>query len=171
MTAGPTITAVVTTLLIALAAALPWGTGETFRLVLPMLPIIAIIFWSLAPQPMPATVVFGSGLFSDLATQSPVGFWTAIALVVALFCRAATDARRSLLARGIVALAAMALVAFLSWGLTYLYTLLPPAIWPYVEAAGYGVAAMIPIMGLLAMISSIATRGDRQRTILGRSAR
>jgi rod shape-determining protein MreD len=62
-------------------AVLPWGAVDWTRLALPLLPLSAIHFWSLRrPSALPAVAVFLTGLFIDVMTFGPLGFWALIYL-------------------------------------------------------------------------------------------
>ena len=75
------VTPIVVLLLFLLVALLPWGLPGEARFVLPMLPYVAVHYWTLNDRGfMPASLVFVVGLVIDLVTRGPLGFWAMIFL-------------------------------------------------------------------------------------------
>lgn len=79
--------------LVTFLAALPWGIPAEFRLTLPLLPFLAIYYWTLRRiELVPEVLVFAAGLTFDFLSDGPLGFWALIYLAgYALTLRAATS--------------------------------------------------------------------------------
>jgi rod shape-determining protein MreD len=61
---------------VALAACLPWGATEPVQFALPLLTMAVIFYWTINRRDqMPTPLVFLFGLFTDLATAGPLGYW------------------------------------------------------------------------------------------------
>jgi cell shape-determining protein MreD len=162
---------IISTALLALVAAMPWSANEVGRLVLQMLPLLAIIFWSFPrPTPMAATTIFLVGLFTDIVVQAPVGYWTTIALVAAMFVRAtsASAAGTSTTGRAIIVAAAIVLVASSAFGLSYLHTLRADTIEAYALAALFASMAYVPLAVTLATIVRFAASSPSVHPVLDR---
>jgi len=75
-------------LLVALIAVAPWGAPDGARFVMPLLPYMAAhLFLMRGVGVVPSPVLFGVGVFMDLATNGPLGFWALIYLGAALVVR------------------------------------------------------------------------------------
>jgi len=62
--------------LVALASCLPWGAPIPVEYALPMVSMAVIFYWTVKrPDQIPSPLVFLIGLFTDLATAGPLGFW------------------------------------------------------------------------------------------------
>ena len=69
-------------IILTVIAALPWGLSSEDRFVLPLLPIVAIHYWSLRQsETIPEWFVFLAGLSLDILTHGPLGFWSLIYLL------------------------------------------------------------------------------------------
>jgi len=65
-----------TVLLFALIITLPWGFGQEYTYVPPMLIMALIFLWTVrCPRLMPSVIVFIVGISVDVLTASPIGFW------------------------------------------------------------------------------------------------
>jgi rod shape-determining protein MreD len=85
---------IVLTLLLVIAAVLPWGGPDWSEMALALLPVSAVYFWSLRrPHLMPALAVFALGMALDVLSHHPLGVWTSAALLAALAGRLARRAR------------------------------------------------------------------------------
>jgi rod shape-determining protein MreD len=70
---------------LTLIAALPLGIPAGDRFFLPLLPVIAIHYWTLRHDAwLPEWVVFLAGLTLDILTHGPVGYWAFIYLLAHL---------------------------------------------------------------------------------------
>lgn len=173
MTIAVTALHFLSTLLVALLSAMPWGAGESGRIVLPLLPILAIVYWSgVGPRPMPSSSIFIAGLFTDVVFQAPIGHWTLVALAAALFVRAASRAAaiRTPLRRTVIALSAIPLAMGISWGLSFLYTGTAEPLWSHIAALPWLVAAFIPLAAVLGFADRLVERAGGERTVLGGGA-
>jgi uncharacterized membrane protein YccC len=73
---------------VTLAAMAPWGAPDGARFVMPLLPYMAAhVFLARGLGVVPSPVLFVAGLFVDLATHGPLGFWALIYLSAALVAR------------------------------------------------------------------------------------
>jgi rod shape-determining protein MreD len=69
----------------AVLAVLPWALPASARFVLPFFALIAIDYWSCRSQErLSAWVPFTAGLFIDVLTDGPLGFWSLIYLCAAM---------------------------------------------------------------------------------------
>ena len=140
---------------LALIAALPWGLPSEDRFFLPLLPVIAIHYWSLRyPAMIPEWFVFVTGLGLDILTHGPLGYWAliylaahSIAVLSEPFGRSGQVARVALFVPSLLAVAALA------WAVSSVY-FFEWADWrPF--ALGAGLAAIgglliIPVLHVLA---------------------
>ncbi len=156
--------------LLTIAAILPWGLPTDYRFVLPLLPIVAIYYFTLDGDAwLPEWVVFLAGLLLDVLTQGPLGYWALVylvAYVVAVCCsrvRVETMvAKFALLGGAIIAITTFA------WFAASFYSLEMLALSPYVLGAGFALLAACLAMflrGLLRGSGIVArpmrlTRGD-----------
>mgnify|MGYP001358435982 CR=1 FL=1 len=70
------LAAMVSVVLVTFLAALPWGLPAEFRLVLPLLPFLAIHYWTLRRIALvPDVLAFVTGLAFDFLSDGPLGFW------------------------------------------------------------------------------------------------
>jgi rod shape-determining protein MreD len=126
-----------TVVVVVVLSALPWGGGNELRIFLPMLPLAMVHFWSArCPHLMPATGVFSVGLFLDLLTQSPLGYYALLALTIGLVTSQLFDRRvfHSQFGRLIIALFMFVGTSACAWILASLYVYSMQPITPYVTA-------------------------------------
>lgn len=65
------------TLVVTLAAALPWGVPGQVSFLLPFLTLGVIFYWVVVrPKQLPVWFAFLLGLVTDLLTNGPFGFWS-----------------------------------------------------------------------------------------------
>lgn len=88
------IAAAISIALVTFVTSLPWGVPAEFRLVLPLLPFLAIYYWTLHGIALvPEALVFAAGLAVDFLSDGPLGYWALMYLVgYALTLMAATTA-------------------------------------------------------------------------------
>lgn len=138
--------------LAAVPGSLRWGASPQVSMVLPLLALAVIFFWALRRgSQLPSPLVFLIGLFTDLATDGPLGFWALNFLI----CYAVGaygpgwigQSRDGLGAIGLFA-CAMAIVTAIGWLLTSLFILQPTPILPALVGGGVAVAAF-PVVSLL----------------------
>ncbi len=149
--------------ILTLVAALPWGLPPEDRFFLPLLPIVAIHYWSLRHGSLiPEWAVFLAGLTLDVLTHGPLGYWSLIYLVAhSLAILSAPIASRGVAARiGLFALALVA-VTVMAWAVSSVY-FLEPADWrPYAFGAGLaGIAALLLVPLLRSIDVQQGTRGN-----------
>lgn len=78
--------------LVTLMSTAPWGAPEGARFVMPLLPYMAAhVFLMRRPGIVPSPVLFAAGVFVDLATHGPIGFWALVYLGAALVARHLPD--------------------------------------------------------------------------------
>ena len=66
---------------LVMVAVLPWGLPPDGRFVLPLLPFIAIHYWtSRHPEKLAEWVPFAAGLTVDVLSNGPLGYWSLIYL-------------------------------------------------------------------------------------------
>ena len=71
--------------LLTLIAALPLGVPAGDRFFLPLLPVVAVHYWTLRHDAwLPEWVVFLAGLMLDILTHGPLGYWAFIYLLAHL---------------------------------------------------------------------------------------
>lgn len=142
-------------------AALPWGLPAGERFALPLLPVVAIHYWTLRHDAwIPEWCVFLAGLTLDVLTQGPLGYWALIYLAAHLV--ATTSARfagpgpwfRLLLLAG-----ALLVVTFIAWLVSSMYFMELADPRPYIVGA---VLAGVAALGLLPLLKMLDTP-DRLR--------
>ncbi|MGL4396814.1 MAG: rod shape-determining protein MreD, partial [Hyphomicrobium sp.] len=113
----------VTIALLTLIAALPWGLPSDYRFFLPLLPAVAIHYWSVRRDDLAIEwLAFLSGLVLDVLTQGPLGYWSLIYLLSRVM--GLQSVRFSEAGQGVrILLYALALVvtATAAWAISSLY--------------------------------------------------
>ena len=133
---------------LTLLAALPWGLPSEYRFFLPLLPVVAIHFWSLRhPGLVPDWFVFFVGLSLDILTQGPLGYWSLIylaahvlAVIAAPFAAGNSMIRLALFGTSLIAVAAIA------WLVSSIYFL------EFADVMPYGVGAVMAFAGAVLLI-------------------
>ena len=75
------LTVAASLLLVVLAAAIPWGLGESHGLMLAALPFAALHYWArIDPGTAPPGLAFLTGLAVDLLGRGPLGYWALVYL-------------------------------------------------------------------------------------------
>jgi rod shape-determining protein MreD len=151
--------------ILTLVAALPWGLPSEDRFVLPMLPIIAIHYWSLRQtNSVPEWPVFLAGLALDILTHGPLGFWALIYLLAyVLGVLSAPYGHLGQIARIGLFAAALAAVAVAAWAVSSLYVLEAVDWRPYAAGAGYAGLASIVIVPILHALGAAQALRDNTR--------
>lgn len=130
-------------LLLTVLAALPWGLPSEDRFFLPLLPLVAIHYWTLRhPQLIPEWLVFVIGLCLDVLTHGPLGYWSLIYLV-GYFCAVVSEpyAHTGPLVRLAFWLTAMMATTLAAWGVSSIY-FLEVADWrPFARGMAFAVVA------------------------------
>jgi len=150
---------------LAIVAILPWGLPWEDRFVLPLLPIVAIYYWTLDRDAwLPEWLVFLAGLLLDVLTQGPLGYWALVYLatyVVAVFCSRlnleTAIQRLALFAGAIVA------VTFFAWLAASVYFLELLDWQPYARGAGFALlsAGIVTLVVSAFKISAAPSRPVR----------
>ena len=152
-------------LALVMLAVLPLGVPAAYRFVLPLLPVIAIFYWTARRlEPLAPWFMFVCGLVIDVLTSGPLGFWPLIYLVGLLAALRAADG--PLLKPSVRWLRFAGLAAGLSllqWATASIYgwSLVPYA--PFGAAAAIAAAvepALVWVLGLLAPERGRATWTD-----------
>ena len=151
--------------LLTLLAVLPWGLPSEDRFFLPMMPVIAIHYWSLRqPENVPEWLVFLAGLALDVLTHGPLGYWALIYLLAFVlgvlsqpFGAAGQAARIALFA------AALTIVAFGAWAVSSVYGLEFVDWRPYAASVIYAALASILIVPVLHMLAAAKDVRDNTR--------
>ncbi len=138
-----TLAPVASVALLTIAAILPWGLPVEDRFVLPLLPIVAITYWTLDRDAwLPEWVVFLAGLMLDVLTQGPLGYWALVYLVtyvVAVFAsrlRCETNVRKLAIFAGVI----LAVTVF-AWLAASVYFLEMLDLAPYARGAASALLA------------------------------
>ncbi len=148
---------------LALIAALPWGLPPQDRFFLPMLPVIAVHFWSLRhPGLVPEWYVFVSGLVVDVLTHGPLGYWALVYLITHLVAvLSAPLADRGISVRIALLAAALIIVTCAAWAIASVYFLEWLDLWPYAAGSGLaGLGAFVLMPLLYAADPARATRDN-----------
>lgn len=126
-----------TIILVTVIAALPWGLAGNLKLVLPLVPYVAIHIWvEREPQRTPDWLVFLAGFATDVTGQGPLGYWTFIYLCGYAAVRAVTAGRQLGTARSIMVFAGtVSLLVLMQWLVASLYYLRAVEIAPLIAAA------------------------------------
>jgi rod shape-determining protein MreD len=154
--------------LLTLLAALPWGLPSDDRFFLPLLPVVAIHYWSLRHDALiPDWTVFLAGFTLDILTHGPIGYWSLMYLVAnviatktAVYAGNGTAVRLALLAATLVSVAAS------GWIVASIY-FFDLADWrPYVIGAAYACLFAVPLLAILRALDG--ARSERQNAQLTR---
>ena len=136
---------------LTVVAVLPWGLPSEARFFLPLLPVVAIHYWSLRqPENLPEWFVFFAGLALDVLTHGPLGYWALIYLlgyVLGVLSRPYGHLGQSV--RVALFAAALAVVALLAWMVSSAYALEIVDWRPYAIGAGYAALASLLILPVL----------------------
>ncbi len=155
-------------LFLTLIAALPWGLPAEDRFFLPLMPVIAIHYWTLRHDAwLPEWVVFLAGLTLDVLTNGPLGYWALIYLLIQLIATlSAPLAKNGSIARlALLALAVVAVTA-VAWAVASLYFLELVDWAPYALGAGFALVGALFLLPVLRMLDAGAER--RGNSLLAR---
>lgn len=140
--------------LLVLLAALPWGLPSQDRFFLPLLPVIAIHYWTLRqPESLPEWSVFLAGLALDILTHGPLGYWSLIYLIAYVFAVfSAPLSSHGATVRLALLAAALAGVAAAAWATASVY-FFEFADWrPYGLGAALAALCAIPLLAALRLL-------------------
>ncbi|MBS0234646.1 MAG: rod shape-determining protein MreD [Proteobacteria bacterium] len=150
--------------ILTVVAILPWGLPVEDRFVLPLLPIVAIMYWTLDRDAwLPEWAVFLAGLMLDVLTQGPLGYWALIYLVAYIAAVFVSHLRfETALGRfGAFAGAIIGVTAF-AWLAASVYFLKVLDWEPYIRSAAFALAAACLILGVRAIFGS---RNESDRAV------
>lgn len=156
--------------LLVLIAVMPWGLPPGYRIALPLLPIIAIHYWTLRHDAMiPEWMVFLAGLSLDLLTHGPLGYWSLIYLFAYLTALLGQPtASRGPAARLAALLAALALSAGAAWLVASAFALEWIEVAPFVRGSVFAALATIVILPMLRALDRPRDLGYADRFARGR---
>lgn len=150
---------------LTIVAILPWGLPTVDRFVLPLLPVVAIYYWTLDRDAwLPEWSIFLAGLLLDVLTQGPLGYWALVylvAYVIAVYCsRFAVNTTAQRLALFTGAIVSVTLFAWLAAS-AYFIAFLDAE--PYGRGAGVAVlaAALITLLRRVARSAGTPARPVR----------
>lgn len=156
--------------LLTVIAALPWGLPSQDRFFLPLLPVVAIHYWTLRHDALiPEWFVFLAGLSLDVLTHGPLGYWSLIYLVAYITAvmsapfalRAGTGVRLALLGL------ALTIVALTGWAVASIY-FFELADWrPYAAGVAFAAAGALVLLPLLRAFDGSRRERDNARLIRG----
>jgi rod shape-determining protein MreD len=142
------------TLLLTIAACLPWGGPPWSETALVLLPAASVYYWSLRrPHLLPAILVFACGVMLDVLTHGPLGVWVLGLLFVALAARKARRVQPPLgwLRSAATVVATFALALTLVTGLEAAFVWRPITVLPLLHA----LAAICIVYPILAALLSV----------------
>lgn len=150
-------------------AALPWGLPAEDRFFLPLLPVIAIHFWTLRHDAwIPEWLVFLAGLSVDILTQGPLGYWSLIYLVAhlaATFSAPYAD-QGSVPRLGLLGLA-LALVTALAWLVSSVYFFELVDVRPYLAGLAFAAVCALILLPVLHALDVPDRNRDSARLFRG----
>ena len=142
--------------IVALAACLPWGAPVPVEFALPLLTMAVIFFWTVKRrEQLPSPLVFCIGLFTDLATAGPLGYWAfnfLVAVVIASYGLDYFANRRAPIAAFMFFAVTVVIVSMTGWSLSSLFFLRSVPVRPLLMGALIAVAAYPLITYLLAPV-------------------
>ncbi|MEM1307528.1 MAG: hypothetical protein AAGG99_08380 [Pseudomonadota bacterium] len=144
------VSPVIVTSILVIVAVLPLGLPSEARFVLPMLPYVAIHYWTLNERGlMPSIFVFMAGLAIDILTHGPLGYWSTVFLIGFGCARwlsgPISDTR---IGRFVGYVLTCALLAALQWAIASLYFVRAADPQPFVLAASIA-TLYYPLLALL----------------------
>lgn len=144
------VSPVVSLALLTMVAIIPWGLPNSLRFLPPMLPFAAVYYWTLNQRGwMPSLLVAGVGLFIDLVTYGPLGFWSLTFLVGQMLAFwFSGSASNTGLSRVLGYTLAVAIVCGVQWVTASIYFVSQQAWEPYAYAA-FGVIVVYPIISFV----------------------
>ena len=141
-------------LMVALAACLPWGAPVPVEFALPLLTMAVIFFWTVRrSDQLPSPLVFAIGLFTDLASAGPLGYWALNFLIAVAIASHGIDKiadRRDPFAVVFGFAAAVTVVSLIGWLLSSLFFLRPMPVRPLLLGGVIAITAYPLITYLLA---------------------
>jgi rod shape-determining protein MreD len=156
---------------VALAACLPWGAPVPLQFALPLLTLAVIFYWTIEqPGLLPSPLVFLIGLFTDLATAGPLGYWALNYLIGVTIASYGLDrfaeGRGRIVTTAFFAVA-VAVVSCVGWLLSSLFFLRPMPVEPLLEGGAIAIAAYQPITLLLLPIDRLVDPAVRALQLRG----
>ncbi|MBA2127367.1 rod shape-determining protein MreD [Hyphomicrobium methylovorum] len=150
---------------LTLIAALPLGIPAGDRFFLPLLPAVAIHYWTLRHDAwLPEWVVFLAGLTLDVLTNGPLGYWALIYLLVHLAATVSTRyALGGTFSRLILLGLAILSVTVVAWAVASLYFFEFLDWRPY--ATGALLASIASLFVLLPILRFLDNAAARDRNV------
>ena len=148
MNAFKYVAPVISVAFLTLIAVLPWGLSSENRFALPLLPIVAIHYWSLRQsETIPEWFVFLAGLSLDILTHGPLGFWALIYLL-SYFLGAISESQgqRGQIARLILFVLALLAITMTAWIVSSIYVL------EVVDWRPFGIGGLYAALGALFIV-------------------
>jgi rod shape-determining protein MreD len=156
--------------LLTLIAALPLGVPAGDRFFLPLLPVVAIHYWTLRHDAwLPEWVVFVAGLALDILTHGPVGYWAFIYLFAHLIATLGSRTHpETTLARLLLLGIAIAMVTAVAYAVASIYFFEVLDWTPYVTGAVLAsLCAILIILPILRILDGVAEPGRNIRLTRG----
>jgi rod shape-determining protein MreD len=159
------------TLLVALGTCLPWGAPAPVQFALPLLTMAVIFYWSVnRRRQLPSPVVFFAGLFTDLATAGPLGYWALnflISVAIASYGIGRFADRRSLVATTVMFAVSVAVVSAAGWLLSSLFLMRAMPYQSLAEGALIATAAYPALAYFLRPFDRMVDRAQRAANLRG----
>ena len=156
--------------LLTLLAAMPLGVPAGDRFFLPLLPVVAVHYWTLRHDAwLPEWVVFLAGLMLDILTHGPLGYWAFIYLLAHLTATLSTRLHvESTLGRLVLLGFAILLLTFVAWLVASIYFFEVLDVMPYVTGAVLAsICAVLIILPVLRLLDGAAESGRAMRLTRG----
>jgi hypothetical protein len=153
---------------LVVVVSLPWGGPDWLELMLALIPIASIHFWSVRrPWLLPPLAVFALGLLEDVVMHERLGVWTAAALVAALMGRLAGSdgSEAGVVGRYLQAWATLLVVVCLVGIVTSLQDW-KPAAWRTLLDALLLICVVYPLLSALMSVIDGLWRAPEERSLL-----
>ena len=151
------------TMLVALAACLPWGAPAPVAYALPLFTMAVIFYWTLNRRDLlPSPLVFALGVFTDLATAGPLGYWALnflITLAIASYGPDRFGDRRDNVTAISLFAAAVVMVSVIGWALSSLFFLRPMPVRSLIMSSALAMLAYPLIAYLLSPLDRLTGYG------------
>jgi rod shape-determining protein MreD len=135
----------------AVLAVLPWGGDDAVRFAIALMPMMSIQYWAARrPGILPTTLVFAAGLFVDVMSSGPLGFWSLLALLALALGRleGLVTERSTPAGRAAACLCALVVLAAATWAVASVY-FNHVVDWRALARGALYVAAAYPLLALV----------------------